>query len=407
MKKACISLFFALLCLSLQAQSNGENIRKKLQGQFIMAQPGDTIDIPEGKFISDGTISLEGKSNLVIRGKGVDKTFISFKKQAEGAEGISIANCKNIVITGFTIQDAKGDGLKVKDTDGISMVDMRVEWTGKASPKNGAYGFYPVSSANILIERCEAIGASDAGIYVGQSENIIVRNSRAYHNVAGIEIENSTNADVHDCEAYMNTGGILVFDLPDLPKKKGGQVRVYNNNVHENNYKNFAPKGNTVATVPPGTGVMVLATSHVEIFDNQIRSNRTAGTAIISYFMTQVPIKDKAYYPYPTNVFIHNNTYFREKVSPTLKNPIGRLLYLKFKKNVPDILFDGILDKETVNADGNFREEYRICIRDNGNATFATLDAENNFKNISTDLKPYDCACKAIAAPSLRTSVNQ
>lgn len=69
---------------------------------------------------------------------------------------------------------------------------------------------------NVLIEGCTAIGASDAGIYVGQSKNIIVRNSRAYHNVAGIEIENSLMADVYDNESTENTGGVLVFDLPDL-----------------------------------------------------------------------------------------------------------------------------------------------------------------------------------------------
>ncbi|MEZ4772788.1 MAG: parallel beta-helix domain-containing protein [Bacteroidia bacterium] len=405
MKNVCIFLFTISLWLPSWSQTGSGDIRKQLQTQFIMAQPGDTIDIPAGVYTAKGTISLEGKKDLVIRGQGVEKSIISFKGQEEGAEGINITNCANIMITGFTIQDAKGDGLKAKDTEGISMVNMKVEWTGKVSPKNGSYGFYPVSCTNVLIEKCEAIGASDAGIYVGQSDNIIVRHSRAYHNVAGIEIENSTRADVHNCEAYMNTGGILVFDLPDLPKKKGGQVRVYNNNVHENNFKNFAPKGNTVATVPPGTGVMVLATSDVEVFNNEIHANRTASAAIISYYMTQVPIKDKGYYPYPTRVYIHDNNFSREKTMPTLKNPIGKLLFLKFKKNVPDILFDGILDKATVNDDGSFKEEYRICIRNNGNASFASLDAENNFKNISTDPKPFDCECDAIAAPALRTSI--
>ena len=89
----------------------------------------------------------------------------------------------------------------------------------------------PVKSENILIDHCIAIGASDAGIYVGQSKNIIVRNSEAFHNVAGIEIENSFYADVYNNYTHDNTGGILVFDLPDLLIKKGGNVRVFNNLV--------------------------------------------------------------------------------------------------------------------------------------------------------------------------------
>ena len=122
-----------------------------------------------------------------------------------------------------------------------------------------------------------------------------------------IEIENSLYADVYDNEAYDNTGGILVFDLPDLVLKQGGYTRVFKNNVHDNNLNNFAPKGNIVGKVPPGTGIMVLATRNVEIFDNKIVNNITAGTAIVSYYITESPINDKEYNPFPGNINIHNN----------------------------------------------------------------------------------------------------
>src|SRR6185436_8691984 len=110
---------------------------------------------------------------------------------------------------------------------------------------------YPVLSEDVLIEDCVAIGASDAGIYVGQSKNIIVRGSRAERNVAGIEIENSVGADVYGNVATQNTGGILVFNLPDLELKNGHGTRVFKNEVFENNHPNFAPQGNIVASVPP------------------------------------------------------------------------------------------------------------------------------------------------------------
>ena len=66
--------------------------------------------------------------------------------------------------------------------------------------------------------------------------------------MAGIEIENSTRADVYDNLATDNSGGILVFTMPDLPKKDGRHCRVFRNRVLANNHENFAPKGNTVAT---------------------------------------------------------------------------------------------------------------------------------------------------------------
>ena len=66
------------------------------------------------------------------------------------------------------------------------MIRLRTEWTGGPKETNGAYGFYPVESKDVLIDGCVAIGASDAGIYVGQSQNIIVKNSIAQYMWRGL-----------------------------------------------------------------------------------------------------------------------------------------------------------------------------------------------------------------------------
>ncbi|MDW3645670.1 MAG: parallel beta-helix domain-containing protein [Bacteroidia bacterium] len=389
--------FFGIFSISV-----GQNaVEKEIQTRLILAEDGERIQIPEGTHSISKTLSLDEKTNVIIEGAGMDKSTLTFKSQKEGAEGLRITNSKNIIIRNLTIQDASGDNIKAMNVDGISFENVKVEWTGKPKKTNGAYGIYPVSCKKVLIDGCEAIGASDAGIYVGQSHDIVVRNSRAYRNVAGIEIENSTLADVYNCEATENTGGILVFDLPDLPKKKGGNVRVYKNKVYNNNYKNFAPKGNIVGTVPPGTGIMILATNNVEVYDNEISNNRTAGTSIVSYFMSERKINDKEYYPYPTGIYIHDNSYERERKRPTFKSKIGLLLFSKFKKDVPDILYDGIIDPETLNADGTVKDEYKICIVNNKGAKFANLDAENDFKGISKDMAPHDCGCEPLKAPTV------
>lgn len=394
-------LLLSLLPVVAVAQDDAEAFRKQLQTQMIMAEPGDTIDIPAGIYQVNSSLSMDEKKNVVIRGAGMNLTYLSFKKQEGGAEGIRVTNSTNITIMDLTIQDASGDCIKTMDVDGISFLRVRTEWTGRPKQTNGSYGLYPVQCQNVLIDGCEAIGASDAGIYVGQSHQVIVRNSLAYRNVAGIEIENTTMADVYDCEAYQNTGGILVFDLPDLPKGEGGNVRVFRNNVHDNNYRNFAPKGNIVATVPPGTGVLILVTDGVDVYDNTITNNMTVGVGIISYYMTESPINDEDYNPYPNSIFIHDNAITRKKGKPTLKKKIGLLLYAKFKQDVPDILYDGILDEATLDEAGNVMPEYQICIRDNGEATFANLDAENNFENISKDVQQYNCSRASLQAPQL------
>src|SRR3546814_3172411 len=103
-----------------------------------------------------------------------------------------------------------------------------------------------VERSDVLINSVYVRGAADAGIYVGQSKNIVVRDSIVMENVAGIEIENCYDADVHDNVATKNTGGILVFDLPSLPQQGGHNVRIFDNVVNDNSTPNFAPKGNIV-----------------------------------------------------------------------------------------------------------------------------------------------------------------
>lgn len=381
--KKTLSLFsILLLSTAVFAQ---KDIQKKIQTQLIMAENGSTIVLDEGSFTFTASLSLEGKKNIIIKGKGKDKTILSFKGQTDGAEGIRVSNAENITIEDLTVQDSRGDAIKTMNVTGITFRNVKTEWLGEPKATNGAYGLYPVQCEKVLIEGCEAIGASDAGIYVGQSKDIIVRKSRAYHNVAGIEIENSINAEVYENEATENTGGVLVFDLPDLILKKGGNTKVYKNNIHHNNFPNFAPKGNIVAKVPDGTGVLILAANHVDIFDNQIINNKSMGVGVISYFTTENKIKDKEYYPYSEAITIRDNNFERQKVKATHKGRFGQIYQfkLRFGKNVPHILWDGIVDDKNTNP--------VICIKNNKNESFANMDVEHDFKNISHDVSKVIC----------------
>ena len=188
--------------------------------------------------------------------------------------------------------------------------------------------------------------------------------------------------------------GILVFDLPDLIQKKGGFVRVYNNLIKENNLANFAPKGNIVGNVPKGTGMMVLATSQVEIFDNKILNHSTVGIAIISYFMTEKKNKDKGYYPYPTSINIHDNLFERKPRRVPMDSRFGQLyrVKLKFGRKIPQVIFDGILDPKLVGTDGKYLPEYAICVRNNINQSTSFLDADHDFKNVLVGPDLFECS---------------
>jgi parallel beta-helix repeat protein len=390
--KFLIALFIVSLCSkALLAQAD---IEKRLQTQCILAENGSVILLPEGRVELSNTLWLDGKNNITIRGAGEDKTILSFKNQKQGAEGIKITNSRQITLEHFTIEDSKGDLIKTQSVQGIVFQHITARWTGKPKASNGSYALYPVQCSQVYITACTAIGASDAGIYVGQSDSVWVSECIAKNNVAGIEIENTTHAWVWNNKAFDNTGGILVFDLPGLIKKQGGHVKVWKNLVTRNNFKNFAPKGNIVGKVPPGTGVMILATNDVEVYDNKIWDNKTASTAIVSYFIAETPITDTLYNPYPSRIAIHDNIYSMGKRMPTWKNKLGFLFWLKFGKKVPHILYDGIQNPDYLGADGELLDAYRICIYDNDNESFANLKADKKFKGISKDLKPYRCTLR-------------
>jgi len=389
-----IFLILLISCSSIKETESSEvDNYTILQTELILAEEGDTIYLPSGIIKLDRPLSVESASNITLIGKGIDETILTFKNQIEGAEGIKISNSKNITLKDFTIQDSKGDLIKAENTIDIKFINIKAEWTGAPKEENGAYALYPVNCEKVYIDNCIAIGASDAGIYVGQSKIITVKNSEAYHNVAGIEIENSFNADVYSNFVHDNAGGILVFDLPDLLVKSGNSVKVYNNFVTNNNFRNFAPKGNVVASVPSGTGVMILATHNVEIYNNNIYNNKTANTCIVSYYILEEPINDLEYYPYPSSIYIHDNIYKRKKMLPSLsfKQPIGFLLAFNYFNDIPDIIYDGIIDETLLNVQEDLNP-LNICIENNGNATFLNLDASNNFKNMSLDMDPFKCS---------------
>ncbi|MFM6951118.1 MAG: parallel beta-helix domain-containing protein, partial [Novosphingobium sp.] len=249
----------------------GENAQARLQEALIVAAPGDVVELGAGRFVLTDGLSLDVKG-VTLRGAGMEATVLDFTGQKGAGEGLLVTS-DDVTLRDFAVENSKGDGIKSKGADNIVYYRVRVAWTGGPKETNGAYGIYPVESSGVLIDGCKVSGASDAGIYVGQSKDITVRYSLAEHNVAGIEIENSRNARVHGNLATRNTGGILVFDLPNLPVMGGGNTVVEGNLVVDNDTPNFAPKGNIVAGVPRGTQVVRMENERVAVRGNVLANN--------------------------------------------------------------------------------------------------------------------------------------
>ncbi|MEO0464554.1 MAG: parallel beta-helix domain-containing protein [Pseudomonadota bacterium] len=318
----------------------GEGAQERLQEALILAEPGDTIVLEAGRYALTDGLSLD-VDGVTIKGAGMgadgSASILDFTAQQGAGEGLLVTS-DNVTLRDFAIENAKGDGIKSKGADNIIYHALRVEWTNGPDEKNGAYGIYPVEASNILVQDSYVRGASDAGIYVGQSENIIVRRNRVVENVAGIEIENSNKAEVTENLATRNTGGILVFDLPGLPKVGGGDVLVARNAVIDNNTDNFAPEGNIVASVPAGTGVMVMANTNVQVKDNALINNSTSHVMLIAYSQDY---DDERYQPRPVNVMLQGNVYGSGGANPDFEGG-AMLLAAMGAEALPPVLSDGL-----------------------------------------------------------------
>ncbi len=388
-------------CGSNEAETvSTEDFAASFQEMLLDAKPGDVIDVPAGTFTFEKGLSLR-VNDVTIRGAGMDKSILSFKGQIAGAEGL-LVNADGFTIENIALEDSIGDALKVNECKNVTIRAVRTEWTDGYKTENGAYGIYPVQCENVLIEDSVAIGASDAGIYVGQSRNIIVRNNRAEFNVAGIEVENSFYADVYDNVATNNTGGILVFNMPNLPQD-GHSTRVYDNKVYENNTENFGHAGTPVASVPAGSGIVVNSNDKVEIFDNEIRDNKTANIIISSVYSTGYNDGSSAagFDPFPEGIFIYDNELSGGGDNPDTPE-LGLLKMMTVGEDgiLPDILWDGFANPEKL-SDGMIASENRICVQ-NGDVQMLNADGPNMFaKPVMISAEEMDCTHPKLKAVNL------
>jgi len=379
----------------------GDGAQADFQETLINIQEDEVIQFEAGTYNFDNTISGIGVKNVTIIGAGINETILSFAAQTAGAQGLKLDDMDGLLLANLTIQDASGDNVKIKGCNGVSMINVGAVYTGDPSEDNGAYGLYPVECENVLIDGCYIRGASDAGIYVGQSSHVIVRNNTVEYNVAGIEVENCLYSDVYGNDVSNNTGGVLVFDLPGLEIiPQGGYTRVYNNDIYDNNHANFAPEGNIVGTVPPGTGIMVLASRECEIFNNNIDRNNMLGVAIVSYEVIGVlsgnQNNDTLYDPYTYLINIHDNNFSRGTAFPEATNATsniltGPIVFGSFE-NATDIVHDGI-----TNPDVSW-DEQRTCLNNNTNAT-ASNAGLNNFPTgtVTYGLEQFACTIEPLA----------
>jgi parallel beta-helix repeat protein len=269
-----------------------------IQSTLDQAGPGDTVVVPSGLYHESVTVKAYG---ITLKGQGGGDARPVLDGENKFENGV-LAIGGQFTIENMVFRNYTKNGVIVRGADSATFRDLVTENTGE-------YGVFPVESANVLVERCMASGVSDTGIYVGQSRDIVIRDSEAFGNTSGVEIENSANALVEHNYVHDNSGGVLIFLLPEHVSKENHHNIVRNNRIENNNKPNTAPQEMIVSTVPVGTGVFIMAADDNEITGNQIVNNQSFGVAVAN--LTQALPKDT---PFDVGIYsernhIHGNTY--------------------------------------------------------------------------------------------------
>ncbi len=256
---------------------------------------GKSMRVHSGGSIQDAVNNATWGTTIIVE-PGIYKESIRVNKAGIQIIGLSNGHKEIIIENPGTEEDGidvttEGDGFVLKNVTVKGFLDNGVLLTGVdnfvlenvKAIDNKEYGLFPVFCNHGVIKFCSATGSSDTGIYVGQSENILIVHNEAYANVSGFEIENCTNVIARWNESYDNAAGLLVFLLPGLTIKTSTDIEVSNNNIHDNNHVNFAPPGGGFEVyIPSGSGVLLVGTDNTTIEKNTIRNNNFVGIATVS-----------------------------------------------------------------------------------------------------------------------------
>ncbi|MDX2029078.1 MAG: parallel beta-helix domain-containing protein [Blastocatellia bacterium] len=244
----------------------GESIQAALDRTIA----GDAIEIRPGTYAETLLIDVD---NITIRGlsENGQRPILDGKNELTDAV---ITSSHNFTIENLVVRNYVNNGITVHGGINATFRNLYIENTG-------LYGVYPVESRGVLVEGCTVTAIKDAGIYVGQSRDIIVRNNECHHNVAGIEIENCVNSLVENNHLHDNTAGMLVFLLPNNPSKVGSDHAVRNNRILDNNLANFGDPTAIVGKLIPGTGLLIMAADRTEVSGNVVQGNDSFGIAVV------------------------------------------------------------------------------------------------------------------------------
>jgi nitrous oxidase accessory protein NosD len=180
-------------------------------------------------------------------------------------------------VQGFTVRGFPDFGIYLACVDDFSI-------RRNDSEDNGEYSIFPVRSAHGRMTRNVAARTrTDACLYVGESEDVLVDHNRASDCQIGLQIENCRHVRMRHNRATGNTAGIIVDVVDDRQLTVSADNEVTGNLVRDNNRPNSAGPGDETFDLLPGIGIVLNGADRNVFAHNRIEGHALAGFALTNF----------------------------------------------------------------------------------------------------------------------------
>jgi hypothetical protein len=242
-------------------------------------------------------IGIMGKENVTLAGTGFSRNDVVIDAEFKKHVAIRTDRSDGFVAKNFSVFRGIEHGLYTVETDGYWFENVYGAYSG-------AYELFAFASDHGMMKDCEAVGAGDAGLYVGGGPYAgrvanIIENCDVHHNALGFSGTNDNDQVIRNSRFWDNAAGIVFDAEGDHPGYHTGSpnilgpqgARIVGNQIWDNNFNIYSTKSNVkpIGTLRNqvhvlGVGIVLSSFSFNVIRGNWIWGNNLAGVAIVSAF---------------------------------------------------------------------------------------------------------------------------